>query len=230
MIFGDGDFSFSKAFVKTLQQRIQILNKTDSNVQNNLSPNMNYHILSTSYDTKDVVINKYINSIENIEYVVNSGLGNIEFGIDAMTYRHKSRIQEYNVAVFNFPFADVKNNSNVRDGNVVAKFDTMYVYKGRHMNLIQEFFQTCFIQKFTYVVITLLLSQAVVWEIERIALKSGYNLVKFLPVEAAYHSIYSHGYQRKRTYLDSTFPDDGINDEFSAWCFCFSVANENGFN
>jgi hypothetical protein len=52
--------------------------------------------------------------------------------------------------------------------------------------------------------ITLLLSQAQEWEVERIAKDQGFSLVEILPFEDLIFS--GRGYSRKRTYADDIFP------------------------
>ena len=246
LIFGDGDLSFSKALVKLLQQYQQFYNNNCSKSSNNnisISVCNKYQVLSTIYDTKDKVTKKYNNAKENIQFIEKSGLGEMQYSVDVMLYRNYSIQNKYNVAIFNFPFADTvdhkKNTTEKKKSRQSAdsEFDTMYVYKGRHMKLVEGFFHTCYELKIRSVVITLLLSQALVWEIERLASRSGYHLEKFLPLESVYHQIFANGYNRKRTYVDSSFPSTDhsnfnnnntnnnrdINDVLSSWCFCFSI-------
>ena len=54
------------------------------------------------------------------------------------------------------------------------------------------------------VMITLLLSQAAEWEIEKLANNEGFRLTEIIPFEDIIFSTY--GYSRKRTYSDDIFP------------------------
>ena len=148
LIFGDGDLSFSKALVKLLQQYQQFYNNNCSKSSNNnisISVCNKYQVLSTIYDTKDKVTKKYNNAKENIQFIEKSGLGEMQYSVDVMLYRNYSIQNKYNVAIFNFPFADTvdhkKNTTEKKKSRQSAdsEFDTMYVYKGRHMKLVEGF-------------------------------------------------------------------------------------------
>ena len=54
------------------------------------------------------------------------------------------------------------------------------------------------------VMITLLLSQAAEWEIEKLANAEGFILIEIIPFEDVIFGTY--GYSRKRTYSDDIFP------------------------
>jgi hypothetical protein len=56
------------------------------------------------------------------------------------------------------------------------------------------------------VCITLLISQAVAWEVEYVALTEGFELSEIIPFEASTFSFW--GYSRKRTYNDDSFKSD----------------------
>jgi Domain of unknown function (DUF2431) len=63
------------------------------------------------------------------------------------------------------------------------------------------------------VMITLLLSQAQEWEVERIARDQGFSLSEILPFEDLVFS--NRGYSRKRTYADDIFPSSSSTSSSS---------------
>lgn len=63
------------------------------------------------------------------------------------------------------------------------------------------------------VMITLLLSQAQEWEVERIARDQGFSLSEILPFEDLV--FFNRGYSRKRTYADDIFPSSSSTSSSS---------------
>lgn len=132
----------------------------------------------------------------------------------------------FDFVVFNFPFAD----TYPIDG---AAFSTFNISRGRHMQLLNGLFRCALVlgdaptlhsqaaptpphvnfpspkrvswlSQRPYVVITLLIHQAVAWELEAIAVANGYVLEKVLPFEAK--AFAAMGYCPKRTYNHDSFP------------------------
>ena len=237
MIFGDGDFSFSRSLITTWKKKMSTSSECDGQSLN---------LFSTVYDSYDTVMKTYDYAAGNIQYLKESGLATAAFSVDATTFRNKDTVGKYNIAIFNFPYADVDkgryssaasaSSSTSSAITAMQKFDTMYVYKGRHIELIEQFFAVCSIQRSHIVVLTLLLSQAVVWQIEHLAFNSGYMLTDCVPIGMAYHDIFLNGYKKRRSYVDTSFPagtsvsdssSSSSDDELEAWCFVFHKVDAN---
>ena len=131
----------------------------------------------------------------------------VKYMIDATKYQQDEHCC-YGIYIFNFPFADT-------DSNTQQIFDTQYFSKGRHITLLKKTLQNIKNQNNrrdkVYCYITLLMSQAISWNIGDIATEEGYQLETILPFDFQYN--------RKRTYKDDTF---NINRKSIGWTFVLS--------
>lgn len=222
MIFGDGDFSFSRSLVTAWIEKPR---PSDDCI---VPPSL--RLLSTVYDSYDTVTQTYDDSASNIKFLEKSGIATLAFSVDAKTFRDKHTEGKYDAVIFNFPYADVeKGRYSSAASTSTNKFDTMYVYKGRHIELLESVFTTCTVQRSRTLILTLLMSQAVIWEIENLAFSLGFALVNCVPIDIAYKDIFLNGYKRRRSHVDTSFPDtsfsDSGDDELEAWCFVFQKVN-----
>ena len=88
-----------------------------------------------------------------------------------------------------------KKQSDFDESSDNTSSDTQYQYE--HKATLLE-------KKNPKLMITLLLSQAMEWEVEKMALYWGFKLTEIIPFEDRILSHY--GYDRKRTYADDIFP------------------------
>ena len=108
--------------------------------------------------------------------------------------------------IFNFPFNDAKKNCSS------SQFDTFYMATGRHVDLIESTFITStdvLRASGGYVVFTLLMIQAVGWQVQSIGRRLGYTLEKVIPLDATgFYSV-------RRSNVDSGFPHGVVGDNSS---------------
>lgn len=220
LCLGDGDLSHSLHLAKTLPQESRIC--------------------ACSYLSEPAFTRLYKNgSIHLTELRDNSPGASVHFQIDAMNQTSVCSVltaladgRLFDVVVFNFPFADQVTPRGSRrtehkainrsipsqpfshtsdyPTDRISSFDTFYMAKGRHMDLLDGIFSSS--NAVTHgsgrVVIALLLHQAVAWEVERLAVRNGFRLCNICAFDAAYNV--------RRSNVDSTFPAD-----LSAWSFTF---------
>lgn len=98
------------------------------------------------------------------------------------------------IVVFLFPLADANKQ---RPGK---QFDTFYISTGRHQELLGAIFAAAARLRSGRVVLSLLMSQAVQWQAQRIGSEGGFKLVEIHPFDPS-------GYTVRRSHADASFPD-----------------------
>jgi len=196
LILGDGDLSFSAALAE------EAINNSDC-----------IGITASTLLSEDALKKTYKGAAANIEYLsgarphlekVNT---RVLFELDATRLDIlDDGASPFSAIIFNFPFADQEAAAHDRSdvqGKAVKEFDSQWLGVGRHQHLVSALFASAAHTAATErasIYISLLLSQAVTWEVERFAGEHGYKLAKVLPFEAP-----SSRYTRKRSYADATF-------------------------
>ena len=144
----------------------------------------------------------------------------------------------YNCLVFNFPFGDQQlapSGSGSGSGSG-ASFDTRYMAKGRHQELLEGVFRCAdavldkacpssggdaphSVSASAAVIITVLLHQAVSWDLEHIAAAVGFELYRARPFDRA-------SYPSRRSNVDAGFAAGSAEGWSRPWSFEFRRSNE----
>jgi hypothetical protein len=215
LIVGDGDFSFSCSLIRLLKNDHQLSDCS---------------IVSTSYETEEKLYKIY----ENFHLNKNELLQNyvmVRHGVDATSYRIPSNHEVTDILIFNFPYAIMKQIQKDGQNHFL---DSYGITRGRHIELMKRIFQNAKVINYPMnstelcgypfendkmitvkppvVILSLLASQAVSWEIEYIANEYGYQLRTILPFEQM--NFERMGYVRKRCYNDRSFLQVSSNDRF----------------
>jgi hypothetical protein len=182
-------------------------------------------VTATTLETPEALIAKYAAAHAHVA-AVEAGGGRVLYGVDATALEHEATTagrlaaQRYRAIVFNFPFADTDGGAGAAAG-----FDSDWVARGRHRALLARFLRSAralLLRPSTTdtnngndnggaVYVTVLLSQALAWNVEDVAHEAGYALAAILPFEGAAWA--ARGYRRKRTYSDATFPTEEAEDD-----------------
>jgi len=205
MLLGEGDFSFATSLCSLLSsQQQQPLHTT---------------VHATSLEDQQQVEKKYKSASSNIELL--SAMENtfVHFNVDATQIPLSFASMEVDLFLFMFPFADAALPAS--NSSLNSSFDTHYIAKRRHIQLLDGFFASInnasSSRKDVQVGISLLLSQAVAWNIENIASSYGFALSSMSPFNEQCSL-----YQRRRSYNDDTFPQGQNSRKSSSVLFFFT--------
>eukprot|EP00597_Dinobryon_sp_UTEXLB2267_P002175 CAMPEP_0170062282 /NCGR_PEP_ID=MMETSP0019_2-20121128/3562_1 /TAXON_ID=98059 /ORGANISM="Dinobryon sp., Strain UTEXLB2267" /LENGTH=370 /DNA_ID=CAMNT_0010268381 /DNA_START=666 /DNA_END=1776 /DNA_ORIENTATION=- len=205
LILGDGDFSFAVAVSEFIRKDPQKMFS------------MNFHCVASSLETKAALLAKYPTAEANIHKLNQHRGFHTAFEVDATnitgTYpAAASSSQEdldyspalFDAVIFNFPYADTLSAGK---GRTDSQWDTFWVAKGRHMQLLRELFRSSravLVNHGAVVYVSLLLNQLVAWDVEGIAREEGFRLKALYPFNSTLFAAL--GYSPKRTYSDAFFP------------------------
>ena len=180
LCLGDGDFSQTLALHDGLAREQQ-----QQQEQEHLHK---FNISTSSLLSRDKFCRMYREGARNIEDLVHRGVG-VQFELDV--HCTPSSL-EADVVVFLFPISDAKMPKS-------GQWDTFYVSTGRHQELLSSIFAAAAKLNAGRVVLSLLMSQAVRWEAQRLGADAGFQLT-------AIHAFDTSSYAVRRSWADATFP------------------------
>ena len=218
LVVGDGDLSFCSALSKELElggsagaSRLQLTCST--------------------LDAKQTLLRKYSSAQENIRKLEESScVLNVVFGVDA----HNFSSVDLDFVIFNFPYADVLSPQAQGTGEdsspgEARPFRTHWVSTERHRELLRGLLRSSSSSPLVtsghrppLVVVTVLLSQALLWSIVELADSCGWELQALLDFSADTHQTF--GYCLRRTNVNAAFQEtnsDGTMSLLNAWSFVF---------
>ena len=191
LVVGDGDLSFSRALLK---------------MSEGLPPGTDFRVDGSVLETREEIIGRYTGGADNVEALCGSQRGAAHFQVDCTQLPScLPCASSYDAYIFNFPFADATPCHR-------QPFSTRHVAVSRHQGLLRSFLSSVRDLhekndedegKDVTVLISLLVHQAIAWDIEQVGLDEGFALTRVFPFnERLYRSL---GYRRKRSYSDDTF-------------------------
>lgn len=225
LVIGDGDLSFSVSLAKefTAARGLQ----QDSHIT---------RICSTTYDSEYELKSKYTASEDNVQWLRDVSQSknvqtSIAFDVNICDFS-SSPVSDtaYDAVIFNFPFADANQNEDYREN-----FKTHWVSVGRHKQLLRCLFESCTTggllrqSSRSRIIVTILLSQAVEWDIIGTADFFNLYLHELHSFDIAAHR--KNGYSEKRTYANVPFQQYNMgtgsymdmNTESICWSFVFTM-------
>eukprot|EP01039_Chlorochromonas_danica_P003674 gene3674-4020_t len=196
LIVGEGDFFFTGALKNCLkEERVQIVSST-----------LEVDVSSILRRYPSAAHGSLIAEAEDTSTDDDSSV--LVFNVDACRLQETLVAQlpcpaVFSAVLFTFPYADTHQEEVSSSGK---DFDTYYIAKGRHKDLLRGFLQsvrTVLTSRDNRVYIALLLSQVVSWEVELLAEQCGYAIVDIYPFSSDLFA--GLGYRRRRTYNSDSF-------------------------
>jgi hypothetical protein len=207
LLLGDGDLSFSLALKRLHRKKLHM----DSSNTNSFDPNFKKEIclqlFGTSLETEERLASMYNAARKNIEeFLMPDAYGEYQtiFSLDVSSSFGFNRGSTIDFIIFNFPYADVLKD---KEKNL---FGTYWIAKQRHVNLLRSVFKKSKSIPESSVIVTLLMSQAFSWDVEKIAYLEGFKLTQIFPFDNCCFS--QLGYTSKRSFIDQSFKDENTKN------------------
>ena len=219
VMLGDGDFSFTAALLRHIEYLNDVTNEKEfgtkntslvgTDVQTRYLPRVtclaNISVVATSRETREALRAIYPSAASNTEFILSRPDTNVCYEVDIFREDSLPNLRNLNTIVFNFPFAD----TSTKQLNS-SSFQTHWIAVGRHKQLLHAIFKS---SRSLFradesgrdhkLILTLLLSQAIDWQLEDVSRHHQFHLEEMIPFFDGCFERF--GYCPRRTNVDSSF-------------------------